>query len=76
MGTTEFEILSDEGGTCLREPGASMEVGYCEVEASADFKAMQMKCSNRISEAREEWYPDSQEEVDVLYTMKLDGVGL
>ena len=46
MEIAEFEILSGEGGTCLREPGTSMEVGYCEVEASADFKAMQMKCSN------------------------------
>ena len=46
MGTTEFEILSGEGGTGLREPGASMEVGYCEVEVSADFKAMQLECSN------------------------------
>ena len=76
MEIAEFEILSGEGGTCLREPGTSMEVGYCEVEASADFKAMEMKCSNRISEAREEWYPESQEEVDELYTMELEGVGL
>lgn len=50
MEIAEFEIQSGGGGTCLREPGASMEVGYCEVEVYADFKAME--CSDRISEAR------------------------
>jgi len=45
-----------------------------KVKASADCKAWLMKYSNRISEEREEWGPNSQEEVDVLRGEEMDGV--